>query len=147
VSSGRPLTGVIAVATAFWLAGAYLFVLGIVMLVSPGTVSMALGAPLLNGLELAGPFMFLLIGGLGGLIGWGVWRRNNWARRTAIFAALIGMVLMLASASVAVLSLRFGSLLAPGLGVLVRMLIVWYLYQAPVTEWFAGRAPHMRIDS
>lgn len=109
------------------------------MLASPGSVSMALGAPLLNGLELAGPFMFLLIGGVGGLIGWGLWRRNNWARRTAIFAALIGMALMLPALSIAVMGLRLGSLLGPGVGVLVRMLIVWYLYQAPVTEWFAAQ--------
>jgi len=108
------------------------------MLLSPGTVSMALGAPLLNGLELAGPYMFLLVGGLGGLIGWGLWRRNNWARRTAIFAALAGMVMTLPALSVAVMDSSLGTIV-PGLGVLVRMLLVWYLYQAPVTEWFAAQ--------
>lgn len=100
---------------------------------------MALGAPLLNGLELSGPYMFLLIGALGGLIGWGLWRRNSWARRIAIFAALAGLAMTLPALSVAVMSFRIGSFVLPGSGVLVRMLIVWYLYQPPVTEWFAGR--------
>lgn len=146
MNAGKPLAGVIAVAAAFCLAGAYLCVLGLVMLAWPGAVSMALGAPLLNGLELAGPYMFLLIGGLGGGIGWGLWRRNNWARRLAIFAGLIGMAMMLPALSVAVTNFRLG-LVAPCFGVLVRMLIVWYLYQAPVTEWFAGRVPNTPLGS
>ena len=135
-----------AVAITFWLAGAYLAVLGLATLVSPGTISMALAAPLLNGLELAGPYMFLLIGGLGGLIGWGLWRRNNWARRVTIVAALVGLVFMLPPLSVAVINFRL-SLLGPCFGVLARMLMVWYLYQAPVTEWFAGRTPNTALDS
>jgi len=142
-SASKPLPGVIAVATAFCLAGAYLCALGLAMLAWPGAVSMALGAPLLNGLELAGPYMFLLIGGLGGVIGWGLWRRNNWARRVAILAGLIGMAMMLPALSVAVMNFRL-SLLVPCLGVLLRMLIVWYLYQAPVTEWFAGRETRLQ---
>jgi hypothetical protein len=138
LDADRPLDGVIAIATAFGLSAGYLFVLGIVMLVSPGAVSMALGAPLLTGLELSGPYMLLLIAGLAGLIGWGLWRRNNWARRGAIFAALIGLVFLLPPLSVAVMNFRL-SLLGPAFGVLLRMLIVWYLYQAPVTEWFLAK--------
>ena len=53
-----------------------------------------LGAPLLYGLELAGPYMFLLIGTFGVLIGWGLLRLNNWARWTAIAAALIGVEML-----------------------------------------------------
>ena len=121
------MPGVIVIAAAFFLAGAYLWALGVVMLLLPGVVSMALGAPLLNGLELSGPYMFLLIGGLSGLIGWGLWRRNNWARRIAIFAALAGLAMTLPGLSVAVMNFRVGSFIAPGLGFLVRMLIVWYL--------------------
>lgn len=138
-SARKPLTGVIAIAAVFWLAGAYLLLLGLVMLISPGTISMALGAPLLNGLELAGPYMFLLVGVLSGLVGLGLWRRNNWARRIALFAALAGLAMTLPGLSVAVMNFRIGTFLLPGLGVLVRMLIAWYLYQVPVTEWFAGQ--------
>lgn len=136
---GRRLSGVMAVAAAFWLVGLYLWTLGVIMSIAPGAISMALGAPLLNGLELSGPYMFLLIGVVSGMIGWGLWQRNNWARRVAIFAALAGLAITLPTLSVAVMNFRIGGFVLPALGVLLRMLIVWYLYQAPVTEWFAGR--------
>ena len=48
------------------------------MLASPGTVPMAAGAPLLNGLELAGPYMFLLIAVFTTLTGWGMLRMQSW---------------------------------------------------------------------
>ena len=76
--------GVTVIAFIFFLAAAYLGLIGIVMLASPGALSMAMGAPLLSGLELAGPYMFLLMAGVGALIGWGLFRLNNWARRAAI---------------------------------------------------------------
>lgn len=60
-----PPSGVTAIAVVFLLASAYLLVVGLTTLVSPGTISMAAGAPLLGGLELAGPFMFLLIAAAG----------------------------------------------------------------------------------
>src|ERR1700690_3130777 len=63
--------GVNAIAIAFFFAAAYLGLIGIVMLASPGVVSMALGAPLLSGLELAGPYMFLLMSAVGALVGGG----------------------------------------------------------------------------
>jgi hypothetical protein len=56
----RP-AGVTVIAVLFFLAAAYLGVVGIAMLASPGTLPMRLGAPLLHGLELAGPYMFLLV--------------------------------------------------------------------------------------
>ena len=52
-------------------------VLGFVMLVSPGTVPMMWGAPLLGGLEVAGPYMFLLMGGVAALIGRGLLSREQ----------------------------------------------------------------------
>ena len=70
-------TGVMAIAILFFVAAAYLSLLAAVTLASPGTLSMGLAAPLLNGLELAGPYMFLLIGGVGALIGWGLLRLNK----------------------------------------------------------------------
>lgn len=138
--SSEPLDGVIAVATVFWLSGVYLCTLGLVMLIAPRAISLALGAPLLNGFELAGRYTFLLTGALCGLVGRGLWRRDNWARRIAILAAVVGLVQILPGLSVAIMNFRWG-LIWPALGALVRMLIVWYLFQAPVREWFAGPAP------
>jgi hypothetical protein len=129
-------TGVTAIAILFFVAAAYLSLLAAVTLASPGTLSMGLAAPLLNGLELAGPYMFLLIGGVGALIGWGLLRLNKWARRSALSVALIGVVMLVPAVSAAAVDLGT-SLLWGGLGIIVRVMIVWYLFQAPVAEAFA----------
>jgi hypothetical protein len=129
-------TGVMAIAILFFVAAAYLSLLAAVTLASPGTLSMGLAAPLLNGLELAGPYMFLLIGGVGALIGWGLLRLNKWARRSALSVALIGVVMLVPAVSAAAVDLGT-SLLWGGLGIIVRVMIVWYLFQAPVAEAFA----------
>ena len=58
----NPLSnGVRAIAALFALCGIYLAILAAFMLARPGTISMSAGAPLLFGLELAGPYMFLLM--------------------------------------------------------------------------------------
>jgi hypothetical protein len=125
------------IAIVFFLAAAYLFLLGAVMLVSPGAVSMALGAPLLSGLELAGPYMFLLAGGVAALVGWGLLRLNNWARRAAVLLAFIGIVMLVPSVSASAISLQLGNLAWGGLGIIVRVVIVWYLMQEPTRAAFA----------
>jgi len=128
--------GVAAIATLFFLAATYLGLIGLLMLASPGTASMALGAPLLSGLELAGPYMFLLMAGVGVLIGWGLLRLNNWARRAAIALGFIGVVMLVPAVSAAAVDFR-ASLLWAGLGIIVRVMIVRYLYQEPVKRAFA----------
>jgi hypothetical protein len=130
----RP-TGVTIIAVLFFVASVYLGAIGIVMLVSPGTAPMTLGAPLLHGLELAGPFMFLLLGAAGALIGWGLWRLNNWARRIATIAAAAGVIMLVPSVSAAAGEFQW-SLLWGGLGIIVRSAVVWYLWQPWVAENF-----------
>ncbi len=131
--------GVTAVAAAFFLAGAYLLVVGLTMLASPGLVSMAAGAELLGGLELAGPYMFLLVGGLGAVIALGLGRLHRWARWLAILAAIIGVVMLLPNVSSAMLDFHMGKLIWAGFGTIVRVMIVWYLFQEPVQEAFAAK--------
>jgi hypothetical protein len=128
--------GITAIVIAFLLVAAYLLVIGAIMLARPGTVSMAAGAPLLGGLELAGPVMFLLVGTLAAVIGYGLFRLNNWARRAAILLALVGVVMLIPSVSGAVVSLRMSPLLFGGVGVILRVMILWYLFQEPVQEAF-----------
>jgi len=131
----RPI-GVSLIVTLFLVTAAYLSVVGAVMLLSPRTISMSSGADLLGGLEVAGPYMFLLMAVVGAAIGLGLLRLHNWARRLAILSALLGMVLLLPSVSSAVLDFRIEKLVWKGLGVMVRAMIVWYLYQHPVKEAF-----------
>jgi hypothetical protein len=131
----RP-TGVTAIAVLFFLAAGYLCVIGVATLASPGSISMMLGAPLLHGLELAGPYMFLLAGLCGALIGWGLLRLGRWARWAAIVAALAGVVMLVPTVSAAAVDFR-GPLLWGGLQIAVRVAMVWYLGQRPVAKAFA----------
>jgi hypothetical protein len=135
MSSSIP-AGLKWIAIVFFVAAAYLCLIGILMLVSLGAVSMALGAPLLGGLELAGPYMFLLMAGAGALIGWGLLRLSNWARWSAIAVTFVGIVMLVPGVSAAAVDFRV-SLLWGGLGIIVRVMIVWYLYQEPIKDVFA----------
>jgi hypothetical protein len=132
----RPL-GVRGVATLFFLVAAYLMAVGLLMLAKPGLISIAAGAPLLGGLEVAGPYAFLMAGVFGALVGYGLMQLKNWARRLAILMAIAGLVLLIPSVSSGVAALRVAPLASAGLGVIVRAIIVWYLSQSPVREAFA----------
>ena len=138
----RPI-GVSLIAILFLLIAAYLIVAGALMLFSPGTISVSSGADLLGGLEVAGPYMFLLVAVVGAAVGMGLMRLHNWARRLAILAALLGMASLLPSVSSAVLDFRIAQLVWGGLGVMVRAMMVWYLYQYPVKEAF-NREPRIQ---
>ena len=132
----RP-AGVTTVAVIFLLVAVYLVFTAGVMLIRPGSVSFAAGASLLGGLEVAGPFAFLLAGGLAGLIAHGLLRLNNWARRAAMIIALAGIVLLVPGVSGSVASLQIGTLAWGGLGIILRAAVLWYLYQEPVAAVFA----------
>jgi hypothetical protein len=133
------LSGANAIASVFVLAAIYLLFLGAIMLLRPGAVSMMLGSALLGGLELAGPFMFLLAAAVGFGVGAGLWGLHNWARWAAIGIALAGMVALLPDVSSAVVDFRVAKLAWGGLGIMVRVVILQYLLQAPVAEAFTYR--------
>ena len=74
----RPI-GVTVIAAVFVFVAAYLFVIGLLTLSRPGVISMPAGAPLLGGLEVAGPYAFLLAGGFGAGVGFGLTTgRGGW---------------------------------------------------------------------
>jgi hypothetical protein len=131
----RP-AGDTAIAIFLFMAASYLGTIGGIMLVSPGTISMAAGAPLLHGLELAGPYMFLLTSGAIAAVGLGLWRLHRWARRITILLGFVGLVMLIPSVSGSVAAANFGGLVRGGLGIVVRMVIIWYLFQTPVAEHF-----------
>jgi multidrug transporter EmrE-like cation transporter len=132
--------GVTAISILFFVVAAYLAGVGAVMLISPGLVSMSAGAPLLGGLELAGPYMFLLAAALAAIIGTGLLRLNNWARRGTIAVAFAGFVMLIPSVSDAAVGIHLGELIWSGLGIIVRMVVIWYLWQTPVEEQFSKPA-------
>jgi hypothetical protein len=53
---------VTVIAVLFFLAAIYLWTIGAVMLLAPGTISLMSGSQFMYGLELAGPYMALLVG-------------------------------------------------------------------------------------
>jgi hypothetical protein len=127
--------GVIAIAVLFLLVSAYLLGLTVLQWVSPDSVSLTLGTPLLHGLELAGPFMFLITAGIAAVVGFALLRLRNLGRRAAIVIALAGAVLLIpkVSADSSDFSLRF---FLAGSGITIRVMIVWYLWQSRVVEQF-----------
>ena len=130
----RPF-GVIAIAILFFLIAAYLGALGVTMLLVPGAVSLSMGAPLLHGLELAGPYMFLLTAAVAAAVAFGLFRVNNLARRAAIAICFAGMIMLLPKVSADAASFGPRFFLA-GSMVVIRMMIVWYLWQYWIAEKF-----------
>ena len=104
-------------------------------LADPGLVPLSLGAPFLHGLEIAGPYVFLIAAAVAAFVGWGLLRLRNYARHAAIVIALLGMFLLIpkVSAETGAFSLRFFFAAA---SVIVRVMIVWYLWQSSTAQAF-----------
>jgi hypothetical protein len=128
--------GVRAIAALFALCGIYLAIAAAVMLISPGTISMSAGAPLLFGLELAGPYMFLLMAVVGAGVAWGLMELNNIVRHTALLIAITGIVMLVPSVSAATVMVQPKALALGGLGIIVRVMVAWYLSRGEVADRF-----------
>jgi hypothetical protein len=123
----RP-TGVTAIAMLFFLAAIYLWTIAAVKLLAPGAISLMSGAQFMYGLEIAGPYMALLVGAGWALIGWGLFRLHNWARWAAMLVMTVGIAWLVPKISSAELGLP---LLWCGLQIALRAAVAWYLAQAP----------------
>ena len=89
----RP-SGITAISALFGLAAIYLWTIAVVKLFAPEAISLMSAAQLMYGLELAGPYMALLVGVGYALVGWGLFRVHNWARWATM---LVMMVIAVAS--------------------------------------------------
>jgi hypothetical protein len=124
------------VAIVFFLASGYLLVLGLIKLTNPEAIPLSLGAPLLHGLEIDGPYMFLLAGGLGVGVAYGLFRLKNLARRAAIVICVAGMVLLIPKVSADTAEFSASFFLA-GSMIVIRIMIAWYLWQGWTAEKFS----------
>src|ERR1700722_1039302 len=93
--------GVTAIAILFFLAALYLFAIAAVKLISPEAISLTSAGQLMFGLELAGPYMAMLVGSGWALVGWGLFRLHNWARWSAMLVMTIGIAWLVPQISMA----------------------------------------------
>jgi hypothetical protein len=132
--------GVRAIAALFALCSIYLVIVSALMLLRPGKISMSAGAPLLFGLELAGPYMFLLMAVVGGGVAWGLMELNNIGRHAALLIVIAGVVMLVPSVSAAAVMVQPKALALGGLGIIVRTMVAWYLSQGDVADVFRRSA-------
>ena len=112
--------------------------LAFALLIVTGRIPLSSGAFLLGGgLEQLGPVAFLLYAALLQLLALALWRRLRFARRATVLAAILGIALAVPAISSAVMDSRLFAIAREGLQIIVRVMIVFYLSQKPVKEWFA----------
>jgi len=97
---------------------------------------MAVGAPLLFGLELAGPYMFLLTAITAGGVAWGLVKLSNIIRHAAVLISIAGIVMLVPPVSAATVMVQPKALVLGGLGIIVRVIVVWYLSRGEVAGHF-----------
>ncbi|HEY6370205.1 MAG TPA: hypothetical protein VIX37_06480 [Candidatus Sulfotelmatobacter sp.] len=133
----RP-AGVILISALFSLAGIYLWTIGVVKRLAPEAISLMSGAQLMYGLELAGPYMAMLVGTGYALVGLGLFRLHNWARWAAMLVMVVGVASLVPKISMAELGVP---VIWYGFEIALRAAVAWYLAQAPaVVEAFAGKS-------
>jgi hypothetical protein len=125
-----------AIAALFALCGFYLGIIGALMLARPGSISISAGAPLLFGLEISGPYMFLLTALVAAGVTLGLMKLNNIVRHAAILIAIAGVVMLVPSVSAATVMVQLKPLAIGGLGIIVRVMVAWYLSRGEVVESF-----------
>jgi hypothetical protein len=133
----RP-AGLTFIAAVFSLAAIYLWTIAAVMLLAPGAIPLRSGAPLMYGLELAGPYMALLVGVGWALVGWGLFRLHHWARWAAMLVLTIGIASLVPKISMAALGFP---IFWYGFQIALHVALGWYLAQGPaVVDAFASKA-------
>jgi len=125
------------IAALFCLAAIYLWTIAVIKLLAPDAISLMNGAPLMYGLELAGPYMALLIGAGYAVVGSGLLRLHNWARWAAMAVMVIAVAALVPKISMAELGVP---VFWYGLQIALRVAVGWYMAQAPaVLDAFAGK--------
>jgi hypothetical protein len=109
-------------------------------LILRGVVPLSSGAWLLGGgLEQLGPLAFALYAAGLAILALGLWKRWGSARRVTILVAVAGIALAVPAISSAVVDSRLFAIAREGLQIIARVLVVFYLSQEPVKDWFAGQ--------
>jgi len=114
--------------------------LAVALLTAMGRSSLSSGAFLLGGgFEQLGPIAFVLYAAMLFLLGVALWRRWRFARQTTVLVAIIGVALAVPAISSAVTDSRLFAIAREGVQIIVRVMIVFYMSQEPIKDWFAQR--------
>ncbi len=107
-----------------------------------GPMPLSAGAFLLGGggLEQLGPLAFALYAVLLGVLALALVRRWKGARRLTMLLAVVGVALAVPAVSSAVVDQRWLGVVRGGLQIIVRVIVIFYLSQEGVKEWFAAVA-------
>lgn len=128
--------GVIAIAVLFAVAAIYLCAVAAIRLISPAAISLMSAKYFLYGLELAGPYMILIGSAVYGIVSWGLFRLQNWARWSAMLIIAFSLAPLVPKISMAELGIP---VFWYGLQIALRVAAAWYLAQAPsVIDAFTG---------
>jgi hypothetical protein len=73
------------------------------------------------------------------LLAMALWKRWRWARRATLLLAVIGIALAVPALSSAVMDIRAFAIAREGMQIIARVVVVYYLSQEPVKDWFARR--------
>ena len=135
----RP-AGIMAVSGLLALAGSASLLFAILLFLH--AVPLSYGSVLLQGgLEQRGPIAFLLYSVIALVLAWALWTRRAWARRLTILPAVIGVGLAFPAISSAVADVRLAAIVRESLQIMVRVVIIFYLTQEPVRQWFTKPVP------
>jgi hypothetical protein len=134
----RPAS-VTVIAFLFFLVAAYLVAIGVADLVAPGTLAMTQTAGITYGRELNGPQTAISVGAGWALIGWGLYRLQNWARWCAIVLMVLGVAGSVPAVSAAARDINWRFFFY-GAQIMVRIVIAWLLAASPeLTEVFVRK--------
>ena len=97
---------------------------------------LARGRWLVGEVTMWGPAALLLFAALAGAAAWGLWRLRNWGRRLAALLAAVGIALLVPEIASAVADARLLPILRVGVGVLVRVMVLQYLWRGDVRQAF-----------
>lgn len=125
----RPAS-VTVIASLFFLVAAYLLVMGIVELISPGSMETIRGTGVTYGRELTEPQTAISVGAGWALVGWGLYQMRNWARWCAMTLMVIGVAGSVPAVSAAARDLTWRFFFY-GAQIMVRMVVAWYLAASP----------------
>jgi hypothetical protein len=121
---------VTVIAGLFFLVAGYLIVVGMVELVVPGTLAITRAAGITYGRELNGTQTAISVGAGWALVGWGLYRLQNWARWCALALMVIGVAASVPAVSAAARDLNW-RFFFNGAQIMVRIVIAWYLAASP----------------